>query len=119
MAKITSIELSEQDARDILTTAIEAGYYGIGYWANDHGPITIDRDRQTLDITRAQFKAENEQGVVRNYDITTAKIQKAAQKIAQDEHYAGLISDIIEGDVDSDGADNIVQFACFGKVIYG
>jgi hypothetical protein len=119
MAKITGIELTEQEARDILTTAVESGLYGIAYWATEHPGFDFWRDAETLDITRIKIVADNDKGETKTYDITTEKIKEAVAQIAQENGMPELVASILEEDVDSEGADIIVQVACFGQVIYG
>jgi hypothetical protein len=116
MPKITGIELTVQEANEILTTAIETG--AIGYWANDYGPVTITRGTVTGDIIKAVIRAVGADSKPHTYTITSDEINAAVQKIAADGQYTSLIQDIAEGDVDADGADVIVQIACFGEGLY-
>jgi hypothetical protein len=117
MPKVTGIELTEQEARDILTTAIEGR--GIQYWASDYGVIYIERDPETLDITQAKITADNSKDEKKTYVVDTDLIKWAVIEIAKSGTWGELIGDIVNEDVDADGADTIVQYACFGEVIYG
>ena len=119
MAKITGIEITEQEARDILTTAVESGTYGIAYWAAEHEGFDYWRDPKTHDIVRIKIVADNQKDEKKTYIVDTDLIKWAVIEIAKSGTWNNLIGDIVEQDVDSDGADIIVQFACFGEVIYG
>lgn len=126
--KITAIEIEDQEAADILTTAIESN--GIRYWACNFGVIDIWRnDKETENanvddgyIVKARFKADKEDGAGKPvlYTIDLESIKKAVSLALLPKHRIdALISQLVRQNIDSEGADVILQLACFEEVIYG
>lgn len=107
-----------------------AGYYsGIGYWA-----VKMEQDDEARTVTIT----ENEEGENAVHVLTYDKIEATFWKLAdswQDlkvnstirSYFYKAVSDGIEdgkGDIDSghmdaDAADVLIQFACFGELVYG
>lgn len=112
------IELSHQERLDVLTNAIESN--GIQYWACEYGKINIWRDEE-LNIFKATFRADNEQGVKVLYTVTPEVIQEGVDAIFTDgfEGGAQTRTDILEDNHDAWTDDTIIQAALFGKIIYG
>lgn len=109
--------LNRQERLDVITTAIESR--GIQYWACDYGKITIWRDKE-LNIYKAEFDADDEEGKRHHYKVTPATVQKGVDIILRDD----LVNDdirtsILDNDNDQESSDCIIQAALFGKLIYG
>ena len=94
----------------------------IGYWATK---AVVDSTKQTYTITEEE--AHDDEGA-RDFTITYTDIVEAMMKLATGE--VAIRSDIREeignafinydeSDIDGEGADVIIQVACFGDVIYG
>jgi hypothetical protein len=94
----------------------------IGYWATE---AVVDGTNQTYKITEEE--AHDGEGS-RDFTLTYTDIVRAMMKLATGE--VAVRSDIREqisnafidydlSDIDGEGADVIVQVACFGDVIYG
>lgn len=112
------LNLTTQDRLDILTDAIETG--AIAYWANDYGPITIERN-QDLDITQAKFSANNAAGEKTDYIVNAETIQAGINRILEPgfEINPEIIDQIVAGDNDDQSCDCIIQAALFGQLVYG
>ena len=93
---------------------IDMAGYGIAYWAaymesTDNGcHFTEDRTGKKFFIT-----FEDMEKAVLGIHVASPLNDYHTRAIA------GLVNDGCAGDVGSDIADAIVQWACFGKVIYG
>lgn len=121
---IRTIALEPKAAARILTTAIDAGIYGIGGWASVVGALRteIGDKRHVVMVTLEDFEGAEEGQDPKKYQLDLDKIEKAVRRMLADP--AGTDSDgwgnrLISDDVDGALADAIVQVACFGKVIYG
>lgn len=116
--KILKVELTDQECKDILTTAIESA--AIQYWACDDGPISIWRDKDD-NVYKARFTAENGAGERKKFMVTLAKIRKGVKKILCGSVDIGddIVASILDDDVDQEAADCIIQAAIFGSLVYG
>lgn len=124
--------LTEADIKDILTTAIEGG---IGYWAilcNDdpdwiegskvyretyfERPCYCDTAYEVLIAGKAVKFEDQEDGTI--YELTLEKLTKGCQ-LWEQETGKNLPLAIENCGYDAEDADAIIQFAIFGKVIFG
>lgn len=107
--RVTSIDLAETDACDILTTAVSAGHtYGIGYWA-----IVQELTDTTLTITERD--TDGHTPIV----LKAADIKRAALALLAGNSGAnGFVKQLIEWNIDGPLADALVQIACFGELKY-
>jgi hypothetical protein len=116
-------QVSEQFASDVIITAIEGG---IGYWANvleyRHTP-----EPATAKI-REQEATDPKDNVPKEATLNREFIQKGIDALASGAIKVNprLLGNILvgavtddAGEVDSDGADVIVQAALFGELVYG
>ena len=95
-------------------TIIEMAGYGVGYWAS----------YMSSTDTGCHF---TEQDTGKRFFITPKKLEKAAADLfvaaPLNDYYTRAIAQLVTkgcaGDVGSDIADALIQWACFGKVIYG
>ena len=110
---------------DILTVAVESGYYGIGYWAscsterNEEGFICalhnisdVETEEELCEYLSGHRIWVVLSGIVnRQYDSKVAKT------------YLDWIKDGVANkdtcNIDAEAADVIVQLAIFGEIVYG
>lgn len=126
------IEFDLDISDESMESLLEQAGYGISYWADS---ASVDMKAATYTVT------ENEEGENKVHVIPFKKIEEAFWKAAnpsadikgwhnkhETRRYAldavidGLTignGDIDAGHVDADLADNIIQLAAFGEVIYG
>jgi hypothetical protein len=118
--KILQVELTDEECYDVMTTAVESGYYGIGYWAEVIQELS--RDEQ-LNITEFICSVdENEDGNYTHYTVTPETIRKGVNKILEPdfEIRADLVQSLFpEWDIDSESADCIIQAGLFGELKFG
>lgn len=105
----------------IITTAIEcSSLHGIRYWADVHsykwqnGPTTA---------TIEEMEEDGVTGTGNVFHLNREMIAKALEKIIAEKMVSKRLMGAIvaedAGDIDSDGADCIVQVACLGDIVYG
>lgn len=99
------MEITRGMAQDILITAVEGG---IDYWA-----VVYFYDPEEGIAWIAVDEDPDER-----YLITTEKIQSAVPELVESGQVAGWILEGLPDDVDSVLADCIIQWACFGEVIF-
>lgn len=119
----------EQFLKDILITAIESGYEGVGYWA-----VHRDYDHEAGTVTLLDREDDNfgEEDGQDHYDITIETIATGLRRLLDGSipffpsGYSGLdqlrLADRTngeDGDYDADVADAIVQAGIFGKLVFG
>lgn len=116
-------------SKDSLDCIIEQAGYGIAYWAVS---ATQDDDAKTYTIK------ENEEGEFKVHTLSYVKLEDTFWMIADSWQTLGLNStirsyffkavsdgiddgkgDIDAGHMDADAADVLMQFACFGELVYG
>lgn len=119
-------------ARDVMTTAVEGG---INYWADFKG-VERNHEEGSPDFLIVQSfhvrPAERSfgEGDVRELwqEVTVEKVLEAMRTITMNDTLVGshIQSDIILGllhddacHIDAEGADCIVQVACFGEIVFG
>jgi hypothetical protein len=109
MQATISITLTDQEAEDILVTALEGG---INYWAD-----VISSGRYNGVMTAHIRPTEGD-----NFGqpfIHTGHIQQGVDRLCAKysaRHHSVL--DLLNDNVDADTADLVVQFALFGKMVY-
>ncbi|OPZ63957.1 MAG: hypothetical protein BWY85_01427 [Firmicutes bacterium ADurb.Bin506] len=109
-----------EELTDILTTAVEGG---IGYWS----VITDYTRAEDLGWTSVCLTPDEEgKGDFLPKWVLLDDIQQAIDKIVSERETINVRKDIVEavcsgdpGNIDSEGADVIVQLAMFGKLVYG
>lgn len=128
-------KLSAKDVSLLLATALEQGSR---YWMEVAG-----RDQRVKPLNFANTEAAdesfthlsfpmNEGGSIRIIDLEESddkktvsylldlhRIQRGFRRMANDKTYAFRFQNIAKGDYDATDADVFLQFAVFGKVIYG
>lgn len=117
-----SIIWTEQDLLDIMTTAVEGG---IGHWATVISARRVGEVGywQTIVIGPAE-SGDGSDWPCRKIAITPELLQTATAALLADPAMAGTaahraIASGDAGDVDSEAADCLVQYAAFGEVVYG
>lgn len=120
---ITDISLTNDAAKDVLTTALEAGNtFGFGYWGT---ASAIRRDRQgrvtSMVITEHEAYGHGSKKP-RSVRVEFRSVQYAILRILEDGGKAteyGAASKFLRDGIDGPAAEAIIQVMCFGKVIYG
>jgi hypothetical protein len=94
---------------DFILDVIDAAGYGIGYWA---ARAVVDGDERTYAVTEADT------GKV--YRLTFADIADSIGTLAQgwDDARTAVLEDDA-GYIDANLGDVIIQWACFGEIVYG
>lgn len=124
------VELSVQDVMDLLCIAFEGG---VNYWCESICGVGGDISKLPQDFTKIQHEYEwlaiggdLEIGVDGEiHTLTSDKLEKGLQewiyRNAIQVGYDGARRDtaLDLGNIDADDADQIVQFALFGKLVYG
>lgn len=109
--------LTRQERLDVITTAIESN--GIQYWACEYGKILIWRDKD-LNIIKAEFDADNQEGEKNHYVVTPRTVQKGVDVILSEDLVRDDIrASILECDNDQESSDCIIQAGLFGELVYG
>lgn len=118
---ITAIRVSPSAARNVVTTAIEAGHtHGIGYWAEVRNVRENDkREIIAFDVRGHGGKDEPKRWKKIKAEDVEAAVQKMLVDGGEATHCRGLLKQLIEFDVDGPLADAIVQVMAMGDVVYG
>jgi hypothetical protein len=123
----TRVEITVQDIDDIMCAALEGGItywcyeaYPYGYNDGAKWPEGVDYTSQCLsrgyDIALVDSEEDDEHGVPVQYMLTLSAMIRGIQMFCDihHKHY-----NIISEDYDSLDADCMVQYALFGKLVYG
>jgi hypothetical protein len=115
--KIIKVVLTEEESKDILTTALESG--AIGYWANVIR-VTRDGEANVIHMLIEASPTGNDNDMV-NYSIGTNTIQHGVDNLlAEGFNISDRVREsLLADDVDSDCADCIIQAALFNDLVYG
>ena len=122
-----TLQIGEQFLRDILTTAIESGYDGIGYWA---GVRQIERaDDLSVTALRGVFDVEEPRERFADIDVHTVlrgigKLFDPTVKLGIARRLqAELLAELNQGaggcGLGADDCDVLIQLGLFGRVVYG
>lgn len=109
--KVT-VELTDQEFLDVVDTA----GYGITYWAV--APCVVDDEKVTYTV---QFEDLDNPESLRRVTIDKSDIERAwaAMITERPTAYTDQFLDGDVGEVDAAGADCLIQWALWGKVVYG
>ena len=118
MAKITGVEYTNKELREILTTAVEGG---INYLCSH---CDTERDDDGL-VKRVTIHPGPENGdMSRPLPVAAGELQSAIYKVLNGQ--VQVNSDIVEwirsadtGMIDATAADVLVQVVCFEGIVYG
>lgn len=127
--------LTAQHAADIMTNAIEAGHYGIGYWCGE-----VDYDNEDL-FAEIRDRMEEENDIWPVYSVAeyferggamiikdsesddewTVDLAKLRVALENENLPHASAARILQGEDADDAADAdlIVQVAIFGEIIFG
>lgn len=112
-----SFTLSDKAVIDILDGAFEGG---INYWASQG---SYDKDNRTFYVKEDDFEGEAQEFNLTFADLVTAaaSLTMPNAPVNSDIRMAilGAFEDYDTADLDADAYDCIVQFACFGDLVYG
>ena len=124
-----AIGLTDQDVEDLIVTAIEGG---IGYWAcldNTTDSFLNAPDEEPVSITAARIMLTgggitfiDEENDKQSWVLTLEKLKEGVRLFLEGEdNGADYIEDgcLDMSYIDADGADQIVQYALFGEIVYG
>lgn len=119
---VEKISLTANACWDILETAVSAGGHGISYWAH---PTLLERHSEGEMVLALEDLegVENNGALPKKYRIHASQVRTAVLAIlrnpeATEAHHAATRLMDQQG-LDGPLADQIIQVACFGKVIYG
>lgn len=127
------LKLTEEDLGDIICAAFEGG---IGYWGcldmskpewqgkPKNMPISqyitillVSNEEVTIFDTELEEDELTEEGIlILNLDKLLAGIKKYLEEDGLDCAYEGNIDTC---NIDADAADNIIQYALFGEIVFG
>lgn len=114
----TEAKINDETIDDIMATALEGG---ITYWANKAEPVggllgEYGSDQISRGGTLRIYDAEEDA----SYELTLDKFLTGLSLYLA-HSYDEVVYDgwVDAGNIDAIGADNIVQYALFGEVIYG
>ena len=113
--KIT-VELTQEEAQDILSTAVEGG---IDYWADTIKIIERTEDLDYLKVEVTPDSGTPDQGPK---IVSWEDIQGGVNAFLEKYQESGMREYILSGDVgnfDAEIADAIVQMIMFGELVYG
>lgn len=112
------VEVSSQDVDDILCAAFEGG---IGYWCDE---VVVDgkwpegatyaSEALSRGATLKLKDAEPEDDTDGYFTLTLDMFKKGLATYVAKHGWSGDT-----GDIDADAADSIVQYALFGKIVFG
>ena len=123
----TRMEITVQDIDDIMSAALEGGItywcceaYPYGYEDGNKWPEGVEYTRQCLargyDIALVDAEEDDKNGIPVKYILTLSAMIRGIQMFC-DIH--GKNYNIVCEDYDALDADCMVQYALFGKLVYG
>ena len=117
--KILAVELSDEECANILTTAIESGHDGIGYWLDQEEECQITRDLNG-NIFWAHLYAEMEDDKKHPYTVTFLTIRDGMSRALAPgcQIRPDIIKNVLDDNCDAEGADCIVQLGLFGEIVF-
>lgn len=103
-----TVQIDHQFLLDLMTTAVEGG---INYWG---AVIDLNRDSDlnVLNFEVTDFEGEE----AYTYSVDSIAMLNALQALIK--AYPWRVK-MLDGDYDAEDADCVVQFACFGELVYG
>lgn len=127
---VLKVKLSPQDAVDIVINACEGG---INYWgavkhydwrsyyvsreaAENNGEI---RNLRPDEVLLEVCDKEDEDGKEVWYPITLQGLEDALNALLGEEVYPARFAKKVMDCIEPDEADNIIQYAAFGKIVFG
>ena len=109
----------------ILTTMVETGYGWFEFknykWGSENGPATFGNEEyasvEARDTGEMRVAAGDEEFV----EVTTNTVARGMSLLKSGKVHVGshVIAQIHDEDIDSDGADCILQAAILGEIVYG
>ena len=94
---------------------IEMAGYGIGYWCS--AAIEKDNGYDVYEDEEGKWHKLSYEDIIKGIELYTKNRNKPYNIIFMDEK-TGLLY-IETGNIDAEVADMIIQYACFGEIIYG
>lgn len=110
MEATITIKLTDQEAEDILVTALEGG---INYWAD---VTSYGRNDGVLMAHIVPNDGDDFEPML----IHTGHIQQGVDRLCEKWSARGrYCQDLLNDNVDAETADAVVQYAVLGKIMYG
>lgn len=110
MEATISVTLTDQEAEDILVTALEGG---INYWAD---VIASGRNDGVLMAHIRPTEGDDFEPMLIHTGHIQQGVDRLCAKYSARGHYC---QDLLNDNVDVETADVIVQYAVLGKIVYG
>jgi hypothetical protein len=118
------VEVSKDDIANIMVTAIEGG---IGYWACfinegddwDNKPQELSTSEHAARLllngkTIKFYDTDEDFESAEKWELNLNKLLKGIKKYIQENNVIMFMDDL-----DANAADNIIQYALFGELVYG
>lgn len=123
-----TINIEVEITKDIISNIIEGAFYGMSYWAKgmyikDWGKVTKEETKELLSSDLYTEILLNE-GTLMVIDLDGKKHELNISKLCSGiktllKKYSHIVDIPNLNDVDSQGAECIVQCSLFGDIIYG
>lgn len=114
---MTTYALPVEAITDIISGAVE---YAITYWADE---VLWSPDIQTIVIHEEEGEEGNDSHTLTYGDILGSAIAVAQGKSGCNSAIREMVAEAFisyeDADLDADAYDVIIQFACFGEIVYG
>lgn len=110
------MQYSNQDCKDILTTAVESG---TDYWAYS---ADVQRDTTTHAVDRVTFVDATDEAAFLPVTVRWGQVLPAMQAVLDQYPKTRAAAQIRTNDpgmIDAEGADVIAQVAAFGEIVFG
>lgn len=113
---MTTIGLDEDWVEAVLITAFDGGLGGCWYWAEPDGDDwLITEDNKWSEVLIAD-RIDPDKKFAVNVELLAEGIKAMNQK---QEYYRSNIQRLVTSEFDAGDVDLLVQYACFGEVVYG
>ena len=116
---IAGVVVTADFARNVLTTALEAGpVHGMLYWG-DVRDVEYNDANEVVAFTAIEHEAYDAKTPARTVRVTLADVQPAILKLLSGPKAGSYAARIFGDEMDGPLAEEIVQVICFGDVLYG
>jgi hypothetical protein len=112
---LAKVNLNVNVMDDDIECIIEMAGYGIGYWCSE--AVVKERGYDIRDDEDSKWYELNYEDILKGIELYILNGNQPYNIIFMDEENGKLFVD--SGNIDAEVADSIIQYACFGKIIYG
>ena len=126
-------QLSEENIKDILTSALEGG---ISYWAvidntvnswiDTHNRLKQERNHvyycdiaYDIMINGGSIHLEDVEDEEERFDLNLDNFLEGCKIWEQEHEGLSIVRTVEDGEFDSDAGDELIQYALFGELVYG